>query len=195
MDAARDRESIFRLAIDDRVSACDDAARFGHLVDRPLEDSLQLRERCVLRPGGDVQTEEHLATHRVHIRHRVRCADRARGIGVVDDRRKEVKRLDDRDIRRDEIDGGVVGDIEADEELRGTSLRAHRTQDLRQRAGAQLRPSAGAGGQRRQSNLIAGEHEAMLLAERGRFLRRGDGQLTLMTTLARALPLPTAPGL
>jgi hypothetical protein len=43
-------------------------------------------------------------------------------------------------------------------------LSAHRTQHLRQWAWAQLGPSAGAGGERRQPDLIACEHSlAMVL--------------------------------
>src|SRR5213076_2338931 len=87
-----------------------------------------------------------------------RRADGPRGVRVVDDGREEVERLDDHRIARDEIHGRVVARVETDEQLRGCFLFAHRTQYLRQRARAQLGPSAGAGGKRRQPDLIAREH-------------------------------------
>ena len=158
MDATGDCKPVLGLAIDDRVAAGDGAASLRDLVDRALEDALQLRERRVLGPRRDVKSEQHLAAHRVDIGHRVRGADRAGGVRVVDDRWEEIQRLDDREVARNEIDGRIVGHIETDEQIRGTLLTAHRTQYLRQWAGAQLGPSAGAGGERRQPYLIAREH-------------------------------------
>src|SRR5438045_1054252 len=135
MDATGDCKPVLGLAIDDRVAAGDGAASLRDLVDRALEDALQLRERRVLGPRRDVKSEQHLAAHRVDIGHRVRGADRAGGVRVVDDRWEEIQRLDDREVARNEIDGRIVGHIETDEQIRGTLLTAHRTQYLRQCAG------------------------------------------------------------
>src|SRR5438045_1734033 len=158
MDAAGDGEAVLRLAVEDGVATRNDGTGLSDLIGRTLEDPLQLCERRILRPRRDVQREQHLATHRVDVRHRVRRAYRARGVRVVDDGREEVEGLDDRRMGRDEIHGRVIGHIQADEQLRGSLLIAHRTQYLRQRARAQLGSSAGAGGERRQPDLIAREH-------------------------------------
>src|SRR3989441_7483798 len=175
MYAAGDGETVIRLAVDHGVPAGHDAARLGDLVDRALEDTSELRKRRVLRPRGDVEGEQDLASHRVAVGHRVRGADRTGGIRVVHDRREEVERLDDRDVARDQVDGRVVGHIEANKQLRGISLFAHRTQHLRQRAWAQLGPSAGAGGERRQPDLIAGEHGWRWYS--GKWRRGSDGRI------------------
>ena len=111
MDAAGDGEPVLGLAIDDRMAAGDGAARLRDFVDRALEDALQLRERCVLGPRRDVEREQDLAAHRVHVGHRVRSADRAGRVRVVDDRGKEVERLDDREVPPDHVYGRVVGHI------------------------------------------------------------------------------------
>ena len=137
------------LPIDHRVASRDDSSRLGELVGRTLKEPLQLFEGKILRPGGDVEPEEDLAAHRVDVAHRVGRADGAGRVRVVDDGRKEIEGLDDRDVRRDEIDGRVVARLETDEQLLRCALFAHWTQDLRQRAGAQLGASAGAGRERR----------------------------------------------
>ena len=167
MNASSDRQAVLRLAIDHGVTARDDTARLGDLLDRALEDALELRKWRVLGPGRDVESEEHLPAHRVDVRHRVGRTDRAGCIGVVDDRREEVERFDDRDVARDQVDRGVVGRVETDEQLRGSLLRAHRTQHLRQRAGAQLGPSASAGGERRQADFIAREQNRPMVLTAG----------------------------
>src|SRR5206468_11782170 len=93
---------------------------------------------------------------------------------VVDNGREEVQRLDYREIVRDEIDGRVIGHVEADDQLRRGLLSAHRTQYLRQRAGAQLGPSAGAGGERRQPDLIAREHQSRWYSRRWSVTSRSE---------------------
>src|SRR5438093_10495713 len=111
MDATGYRPAVLRLAIDHGMTAGDDTARLGDLLDRALEDALELRKWRVLGPGRDVESEQHLPAHRVDVRHRVGCADRARCIGVIDYRREEVERFNDRDVARDQVDGRAVGRV------------------------------------------------------------------------------------
>jgi hypothetical protein len=61
-----------------------------------------------LREGGDVEREQHLAAHRVDVAQGVGGGDGAEGVRIVDDRRKEIQRLDDRDVVREAIDSSVV---------------------------------------------------------------------------------------
>src|SRR3954464_6685188 len=137
MHASGDRETELRLTIDHGVTAGDHAARVAHRVDRPGEHALELLERRVLGPRRDLEGEEDLSTHRVDIGHRVRGTDRAGSVGVVDDRWKEVERLDDRDVGRDEIHRRIVRALEPDEQRGRRWLLRQWTQDLRQWAWAQ----------------------------------------------------------
>ncbi len=155
---AGDGEPELRLLVDDGMAAGDDAATFGDLVDGALHEALEGVERQVVGPGHDVQREEDLAAHRVHVRHRVRRGDRAGRVRVVDDRRKEIDRLDDRVIGGNAVYRRVVGRFETDEQLGRVALRGKGAQDLRQWAGAQLRSSAGAGRQGREPDLLACGH-------------------------------------
>ena len=60
-------EPVLRFPIDHGVTAGDDTPRLGDLVDRALEDAFELRKRRVFGPRGDVEREQHLAAHRVHV--------------------------------------------------------------------------------------------------------------------------------
>ena len=98
----------FGSGVGDGVPARDHAARFAHFVPSPLEDSGQDRLVQVGREGHDIQGKRHLATHRVHVAHRVGGGYRPEGVRVVHDRREEVERLDERLPLVDEVDSGVI---------------------------------------------------------------------------------------
>ena len=99
--------------------------------------------------GGDVEREQDLASHRVHIAHGVGGRNRAKGIRVVDHRWKKVHRLDDGRGLVHAIDGGIIRCAKTDQEVRvvgGFELVAEWAQDLRQFGRADFGCSTGAGG-------------------------------------------------
>ena len=118
MRGADDREPVLRLGVADRVAAGEDAARLADLRGRSLEHRRERRLREVLGERGDRQREQHPPAHREHVGQRVGGGDLAIRDRVVDERRKEVERAEDRQVVRDAVRGGVVGRLEAGDERR-----------------------------------------------------------------------------
>ena len=75
--------------------------------------------RKLLRERGDREREERSAAHREDVVERVRRGDRAERPRIVDERREEVDREDDRALVVEAVDRGVVGRVEPDEEILG----------------------------------------------------------------------------
>ena len=71
----------------------------------------------VLREADDVQREEGDPAHCVDVAERVHHGDRAEIVGVVDDRREEVDRLNHGQVVRQAVDGSVVARVEPDEQV------------------------------------------------------------------------------
>jgi len=65
----------------------------------------------------DGEGEQHLAAHRVDVRHRVGRGAGAPRVRVVHDGRKKVDGLDDGDVVTDPVDGRVVGSGQANEQV------------------------------------------------------------------------------
>ena len=68
---------------------------------------------------GDREREQRHAAHREDVVQRVRRGDRAEVVGVVDDRREEVDREDERPLVVELVDRRVVGRVEPDEQVLG----------------------------------------------------------------------------
>ena len=95
----------------DRLAAVEDAADG---VDRQLVD----------RHADQRQREQRRAAHRIDVGDRVGRGDGAEVERVVDDRHEEVGRRDDRLVLVDPVDGGVVGGLDADQQLRRHQRRS-----------------------------------------------------------------------
>ena len=93
-------EAVDRLGVADRVTAGHGPTGLGDRAGTGLEDRHDRLAREVLGEGGDVDRHHDLAAHREHVAARVGGGDRAEVGGVVDQRREEVGRRDDR-RRRD----------------------------------------------------------------------------------------------
>ena len=63
------------------------------------------------------QRSERTAAHGVNVAESVRRGDLPEDVRVVDDGREEIDRLDQRLIGRDLIHSGVVGVVEADQNI------------------------------------------------------------------------------
>ena len=70
------------------------------------------------RPGDEAQRVERRGAHGVDVGERVGGGDAAVVVGVVDDRREDVDRLDQGEIVAQLDDGGVVGRVVADQHAR-----------------------------------------------------------------------------
>ena len=145
-DGADDREPVLRLGVADRVAAGEDRARRAHLPVGAVEDRTHDLGRQLLRQRGDREREQRHAAHREDVVQRVRRRDRAEVVRVVDDRREEVDREDERALVVEPVDRCVVGRVEPDEQVLG--LGGHEAaQQLLEPRGRVLRRAAACGRQ------------------------------------------------
>jgi hypothetical protein len=131
------------------------------------EDLGERRGRELRREGDEVQGEDRLAPHGVDVAQGVGGGDRAEVVGLVDDRREEVGRQDQRPPAPEVEDGGIVRLGEPDEDV-GMPGRvegvAENAQDLRELPGGQLRRSPRAGAEARElSEDLVGHSDASFL--------------------------------
>ena len=118
MRRADHREAVFRLRVADRVAAGERATRLADLGRGAGEDLGQDVARQVLGECRDRQREQHPAAHREDVGQRIRRGDLPERPRVVDERREEVERADDRQVVADAVDGRVVGRVQAGDERR-----------------------------------------------------------------------------
>ena len=146
VDGADDREAVLRFGVVDGVTAADERARGAHDVVPAVEHARQQLERQPLaRPRDEVEREQRRAAHRVHVGERVGGGDAAPVVGVVDDRREEVGGDDDREVVAQAVDRGVVGGVEADEQVgvrRRVAEAAHEAEHGAQVGGRELAGAA-----------------------------------------------------
>ena len=92
----------------------------------------------VLGECGDRQREEDAATHREDVAHRVRGRDLAERARVVDQWGEEIDGADDREVVADAEHGGIVGRVEAGDQLIGCRLGTKSGEGLGQQIGTEL---------------------------------------------------------
>jgi hypothetical protein len=117
MNRAGDRVAELDFIVCDAVSAQDGAPRLMHLLGAALEDRPQVVEIALGRVGQDGERRNRLAAHGVHVAQRIGCGDGAEGLGVVNDRRKEVDRLHQGELRRQLVHAGIVGSVKPDQNI------------------------------------------------------------------------------
>jgi hypothetical protein len=108
-----------------------------------------VRPERVQRVGHEVQGADRAPAHRVDVRERVGGGDAPKGVRVVDDRREEVRGLDDREVLGELHHPGVVGGVGRHEHARVGGARERRD-DGAQGGGRELAAAAGAVGERGQ---------------------------------------------
>ena len=97
-----------------------------------VEDRGQHVPRQVLGERRDRQREQHPAAHREHVATaRWPRRSRRKRPRVVDERREEVERADDREVVAHPVDGGVVGRLEAGDQLVARRRRRARAEPRR----------------------------------------------------------------
>lgn len=138
MNHAGNGHPEFDFFIDDAVTADHDRAAFFHLFSAALENLAQNFDvHLAFREANDVHARFGLAAHGVDVTQGVSRGNLAKDIGVIDDRRKKIHRVDDREIGPESIDPGIVGRVGADKQI-GIPELGELVQDLREVGGAEL---------------------------------------------------------
>ena len=99
------------------ASAQTDFAALQHLRDHFMRQHVD-------RHADEREREDRLAAHRVDVGQRVGRGDAAEVERIVDDRHEEVGRRDDRLLVVELVDGGIVGGVVADQQVRETPAAA-----------------------------------------------------------------------
>ena len=155
-DGADDGQSELRLRVVDRVPTRDQRARRARDVGATVDDAgEQLERQSLARPGDEVQREDRRGSHRVHVGQRVGGGDAPPVVGVVDDRCEEVGGEDEREVVTEAVDGGVVGRVQADDQVRvvGRLETADESEDRAQVVRGELAGAARAVGEAREPEL------------------------------------------
>ena len=124
MNDAGDRHAVLDLFVDDAVAADDHRAALFDLIGAAFEDLAEDGDiHLALGKADDVHAGLGLAAHGVNIAQRVGRGNLAEEIGIVDDGREEVHRVDDRQVGAQTIHPGVVGGFGADQHVGIVELR------------------------------------------------------------------------
>ena len=119
MNGSDDGEAVLRLLVAQRVPAREDSAGRGDLIGCGGEDRRDRLVREALRKRGDREREQRHAAHREDVVQRIRRGDPAVESRVVDERREEIDGEDERPVRVQPVDRGIVGRSQADEQVLG----------------------------------------------------------------------------
>ena len=148
------RETVLGLGVADRVAAGKGATGFADRGRRALEDRGEHVPWQILGERRDRQGEQDATAHREHVAEGVRGCDLAERARVVDERREEVERADDREVIRDAVGGGIVGRVQAgDERPIGVDggFRAKAAQGIGKKVRTEFRGTPAAIGQVREA--------------------------------------------
>ncbi len=145
VDQAHDDEAVDRLDRIDRVAAGDRDARLATDRLAAADDLADLLGRQLVdRHRDQGQGHDRPAAHRIHVADRVGRGDAAEVERVVDDRHEEVGRRDQRLLVVELVDGGVVGGLDADHQLRRHQAAGARAKDFGKDTGRDLAAAAAA---------------------------------------------------
>ncbi len=150
-------EAVLGLRVADRVAAGQRPAGLADLGRGAVEDLGQHVTRQVLGERRDRQREQHPAAHREHVGERVRGCDLAVGPRVVDERREEVERADDREVVADSVGGGIVRRGQAGDQLVrgvGRGVGAKSAERVSEQVRPELRGTAAAVGEVGQAQRV-----------------------------------------
>ena len=117
LDQPGNGEPVLGLVVVDRVAADYEHARFSGLVGAALQHLAQYVCGQAGREGDYVQAEQRPGAGGVNVAERICGGYRAEGVRVVDDGWEEVHRLDQCDLVRQPVDGGVIAAVVADQQI------------------------------------------------------------------------------
>ena len=138
MNDAGDRHAIFYFFVDDAVAADDHRAAFYNFVGAAFEDLTENgKVHLALGKTDDVHAGLGLAAHGVDIAQRIGRGNLPESIGIVDDGREKIHRVDDGQVGPQTKHPGVVGGFGADQHVGVFELRQV-VQNLHEVGGAEL---------------------------------------------------------
>ena len=118
IDYAGHRHAVFDLFIGHAMAADDRDTGLARFRCAAAQDFTEHRAgQSGLRPADDIQRGLGRAAHRVDVGQRVGRGDCAVGERIVDDRREEIDRVDDRQIVAQTEHSGVVAGSDTDEQV------------------------------------------------------------------------------
>ena len=137
-----------QLLVDHGMAAEERAPRLLQLVGAALEDAAELGGGKVARGiAEDVERGDRAAPHRVDVRDRVGRGDAAEIVRIVNDRREEIGRRDQRLAIVDPIHRGVVARRVAHQQVRKRPARGQPGKHLAQQRWRELAASPAAVGE------------------------------------------------
>ena len=143
---ARHRQAVLRFLVGHGVPTGDHRSGFQYLVRAAQEDAAQDVQVEVVRKACEVQGKERLASHGVDVAQSVGSRNLAERVGIVYDRREEVRRADDGLLVVHAIDGSIIGCGQTYQEI-AIGLGGKGAQNLRELGGAEFARSPRASGQ------------------------------------------------
>ena len=105
------------LVVANGMAADHGAAGLHHLGESAGQDALKDGEVAGARETDHGERAQGTAAHGVDVAEGVGGGDLAEGVGIVDDGREEIDGLHQRQVGGDQIHSGVVGGVEADQDL------------------------------------------------------------------------------
>lgn len=147
-------EAVLRLVVIDGVAAQDADPGLGRLVAAPAQDlSQQTKGEAPYGEADDVQSEQGASALGVDIAEGVGGGDGPEAIGVVDDRRDEVRGGDEGGAVGKPVGGGVLGALRGQKDV-GVSYGRQEAQNLRKVLRTYFGGSAGTVGEGGQLELV-----------------------------------------
>ena len=117
VDSAGDRVAELDFLVADGVAADHGAAGFDHLRKAAGEDALEHLEIAFIGKTDERERAERASAHGVDVAERVDGGDLPEGVGIVHDGGEEIHGLNEGGVGRDQVHPGVVGEIEADQNV------------------------------------------------------------------------------
>ncbi len=117
IDQARNRVAEFGFFVADAVAADYDASGLDHFGEAAGENVLEDFEIAFFGEANHGEGGDGASAHGVNVAERVGGGDLAEGVGVVHDGGEEIDGLDECQIGVELIDAGVVGVVEADQDV------------------------------------------------------------------------------
>jgi hypothetical protein len=152
------RHPVLELFIDDAVSAEDDGAGGSDPLGTAAEDVGEHTEiQLASRESDDIQCCHWVGAHCVDVAQGIGCSDLPEGVWVIDDWRKKIHGIHDRQVGPKAENSRIVGRLRADNQVR-MFKRREAVQYLQQVGRAELRRSTGGG------DLLRQPHQLGLLA-------------------------------
>ena len=113
MHKASHTQTVFRLLILHRMTACQYSTGLLYLRSPSSQDLSQHRRIQAIGKSGDIQRHRRLSSHSIYITERIRRRYLSKGIGIIHHRRKKIKSLYHGLIITDPVDRSIIGSFDS----------------------------------------------------------------------------------